>query len=156
MAFEITGQVLVTAPRASRAFARRVVSRIAFELESQSVGQISEANDRVSYRRGNNLQYKHGWFSSFDPGEFVVRMNGTNIAIRYSLGLKPLQFVVAIAVASIAYVLYFLPHTPGTLLMAGVPVPVLGGGFLVSLWQVRRWLRAAAATAIRNATQSDR
>lgn len=155
MAFEITGEVRVPASNARRALVRRVTSRIAFELESQSVGQITEGSDRVGYRRGYNLQYRQGWFSSFDPGEFVVRADGANIAIRYSLGLKPLQFVVAIAVASIAYVRYFLPHTPGTLLVAAVPVPVLGGGFLFSLWQIRRWLKAAAETAIRNAAQPD-
>lgn len=156
MTLHITGQVQVPAPRATRALVKRVANRIAFELESQDVGRISETNEIVRYERGYSVRYRNGWFSSFDPGEFIVRAEGATVAIRYSLGLKPVQFVLAIALSSIAYVLYFFPHTPETLLLAAAPVPILGGGFLVSLWQIRRWLRAAAATAIRNAAQPDR
>lgn len=152
MSPRITGTIRLEAPGPARKFVRAIASRIAWELETENAGQIREAGGTVSYRRGYNVRYRQGLFTSFDPGEFVVAADGKTITIRYSLGLGPALFVAALVPCGFAYALYVSRELATILVVFAGIVGALGAGFAFNLWRIRAWLRAAAAAAIAKAT----
>ena len=152
-AARLTGMVHVATPGPAKKFVRPIASRIAWELEAENAGQIRESGAIVSYRRGYNVRYRHGLFAPFDPGEFVVRAEGTGIEIRYSLGLGPALFVLALVPLGFAYALYVSRELGTIFLVFGGIVAALGAGFVFNLWKIRARLRSAAAAAIAKASE---
>jgi hypothetical protein len=148
----LTGTIRLDTPGAARKFVRPIASKIAWELENQAAGHIRESGNVVSFRRGYTLQSQRGLFISFDPGQFVVEAGSTNITIRYTLGLGPMLFVLALLPLGFAYALYVSRELDTILTVFAIIVMVFGAGFAINLWKIRSWLRTAADAAIKNAS----
>ena len=105
MPISISGSIVIPVPRAEGNFIARIVPALAQELRSEKPGAVTEASDRVTYRRGYSfLPFAPNKFSSFDPGEFAFEVAAGELKISYRLGLGPyyLSFVLVPSCAGIA------------------------------------------------------